>query len=165
MALTKSFKELVQRPVANDPAFATALLREGIDTMLTGDIDTGKENPARLHQGDDRLREAGRGHGHVAQKPDQHVRSVRQSLDPQSLRHHRLPATAGRHRIARHDTAAWRPGLVAHIIAHARGVASGPISSSVSNCRLSLAGQERASAPQTPFWRTFLNRNPQNSKH
>ncbi len=42
MALTKSFKELVQRRVTNDPDFATALLREGIDTMLTGDVDTGK---------------------------------------------------------------------------------------------------------------------------
>ncbi len=42
MAVTKSFKELVQRRVARDPDFATALLREGIDTMLTGDMDTGK---------------------------------------------------------------------------------------------------------------------------
>jgi DNA-binding phage protein len=32
----------VQRHVAADPAFAEALLREGIDTMLAGDVDTGK---------------------------------------------------------------------------------------------------------------------------
>ena len=38
MAVTKGFKELVQRRVAKDPEFATALLREGIDTMLTGDV-------------------------------------------------------------------------------------------------------------------------------
>ena len=42
MALSKSFKELVQRRVANDPAFAENLLREGIDTMLSGDLETGK---------------------------------------------------------------------------------------------------------------------------
>ena len=42
MALTRSFKELVQRHVAADPAFGEALLREGIDTMLAGDVDTGK---------------------------------------------------------------------------------------------------------------------------
>jgi len=42
MALTKSFKELVQNRVAQEPAFGEALLREGIDTMLAGDIDTGK---------------------------------------------------------------------------------------------------------------------------
>ena len=42
MAVTKSFKELVQRRVAKDAAFAENLLREGIDTMLTGDVETGK---------------------------------------------------------------------------------------------------------------------------
>ena len=42
MALTKSFKELVQHRAAEDSAFAEALLREGIDTMLTGDVETGK---------------------------------------------------------------------------------------------------------------------------
>ena len=42
MALTLSFKELVQKQIANDPAYGQALLREGIDTMLAGDIDTGK---------------------------------------------------------------------------------------------------------------------------
>src|SRR6202045_2489968 len=42
MALTKSFKELVQGRVARDPDFAAALLREGIDIMLTGDVDAGK---------------------------------------------------------------------------------------------------------------------------
>ena len=42
MALTRSFKELVQKRVASDPAFGEALLREGIDTMLAGDVDTGR---------------------------------------------------------------------------------------------------------------------------
>lgn len=42
MALTRSFKDLVQRRVAEDPAFGEALLREAIDTMLAGDVDTAK---------------------------------------------------------------------------------------------------------------------------
>lgn len=42
MALTRSFKDLVQARIARDPAFGEALLREGIDTMLTGDVDAGK---------------------------------------------------------------------------------------------------------------------------
>ncbi len=42
MALTRSFKVLVEKQVAGDPAFAEALLREGIDLMLAGDVDTGK---------------------------------------------------------------------------------------------------------------------------
>src|SRR2546430_2349279 len=41
MRLT-SRSELVQRNVAADPAFGEALLREGIDTTLTGDVETGK---------------------------------------------------------------------------------------------------------------------------
>jgi DNA-binding phage protein len=42
MAKSKSFKELVQSQVKSDPKFAAALLREGVDAMLSGDVDTGK---------------------------------------------------------------------------------------------------------------------------
>jgi hypothetical protein len=42
MPLTRDFKELAQKRIASDPAFRNALLREGIDTMLSCDIDTGK---------------------------------------------------------------------------------------------------------------------------
>jgi DNA-binding phage protein len=42
MAKTKSFRDLVQGRVKNDKKFAQALLREGIDAMLSGDVETGK---------------------------------------------------------------------------------------------------------------------------
>jgi len=42
MLLTRSFKDVLQRHVAEDPAYAEALLREGIDTMLAADVDAGK---------------------------------------------------------------------------------------------------------------------------
>ncbi|MBI4692979.1 MAG: transcriptional regulator [Gammaproteobacteria bacterium] len=42
MALTRSFKESVQARVLADRAFREALLREAIETMLAGDVDTGK---------------------------------------------------------------------------------------------------------------------------
>ena len=42
MAKTKSFRDLVERHVKGDKKFAEALLREGIDAMLSGDLDTGK---------------------------------------------------------------------------------------------------------------------------
>ncbi|MGB8900461.1 MAG: hypothetical protein WCC90_15045 [Methylocella sp.] len=42
MALTGSFKELMRKRIASDPAFGEVLLREGIDIMLAGDVDTGK---------------------------------------------------------------------------------------------------------------------------
>jgi hypothetical protein len=42
MALTRDFQELVRKRIAHDPAFGDAPLCEGIDTRLTGDVDTGK---------------------------------------------------------------------------------------------------------------------------
>ncbi len=42
MAMTRSFRDLVHRRVAADPALGAALLREAIDTMLAGDVDVGK---------------------------------------------------------------------------------------------------------------------------
>ena len=42
MSKTKSFRELIQRHVKDDAKFAEALLREGVDAMLAGDVETGK---------------------------------------------------------------------------------------------------------------------------
>jgi DNA-binding phage protein len=42
MVLTRSFKETVQARAMVDPAFRDALLRDGIEIMLGGDVETGK---------------------------------------------------------------------------------------------------------------------------
>ena len=42
MALTLNFKETVKDRVEHDPAFREGLLKEGIDCLLTGDVDAGK---------------------------------------------------------------------------------------------------------------------------
>jgi DNA-binding phage protein len=42
MALTRQFKETVAARVVRDPAFREALLREGVETLLAGDVATGK---------------------------------------------------------------------------------------------------------------------------
>ena len=42
MPLTRSFKDTVKARAGRDPAFREALLTEGVDAMLAGDIDTGK---------------------------------------------------------------------------------------------------------------------------
>src|SRR4051795_12944861 len=42
MAKTKSFKTLVQSHIKADKKFDEALLREGGDAMLSGDVETGK---------------------------------------------------------------------------------------------------------------------------
>jgi len=42
MALTRDFKETVRARVQRDPAFRRELLREGVESFLTGDVETGK---------------------------------------------------------------------------------------------------------------------------
>lgn len=42
MALTRDFKATVGARIARDPAFREALLREAIESLLAGDLATGK---------------------------------------------------------------------------------------------------------------------------
>jgi hypothetical protein len=42
MALTKDFKVTIQARAQRDSAFRKALLQEGVECLLAGDVDTGK---------------------------------------------------------------------------------------------------------------------------
>ena len=42
MPLTRDFKETVQARLARDTAYRRELLREGVECLLGGDLDTGK---------------------------------------------------------------------------------------------------------------------------
>jgi putative addiction module killer protein len=42
MALTRDFKDTIRARVKRDPGFRKALLREGIENFLSGDVETGK---------------------------------------------------------------------------------------------------------------------------
>jgi DNA-binding phage protein len=42
MALTRDFKETIRARVQRDPGFREALLREGLENFLSGDVETGK---------------------------------------------------------------------------------------------------------------------------
>ena len=42
MGLTRDFRETIRERVQRDPAFRAALLAEGIECLLTGDLDTGR---------------------------------------------------------------------------------------------------------------------------
>jgi hypothetical protein len=42
MALTRDFKETIQARIESDPAFREELLKEGVECLLSGDMDTGK---------------------------------------------------------------------------------------------------------------------------
>ena len=42
MVLTRDFKETILERVEREPAFREALLTEGVECMLAGDVDTGR---------------------------------------------------------------------------------------------------------------------------
>lgn len=42
MALTRDFKDTIQARVASDPAFREELLKEGVECLISGDVETGK---------------------------------------------------------------------------------------------------------------------------
>jgi hypothetical protein len=42
MPLTRNFKDTIQARVQKDPVFRNELLREGIECLLSGDLETGK---------------------------------------------------------------------------------------------------------------------------
>ena len=42
MPLTREFKEKIQVRIASDPVFREELFKEGIDRLLSGDVETGK---------------------------------------------------------------------------------------------------------------------------
>ena len=42
MSLTRNFKETIQARIERDPAFREELLKEGVECLLSGDVDTGK---------------------------------------------------------------------------------------------------------------------------
>ncbi len=42
MPLTRDFKETIQARIESDPAFRDELLREGVERLLAGELETGK---------------------------------------------------------------------------------------------------------------------------
>ena len=42
MVLTRNFKETIQARIVRDPTFREELLKEGVESLLSGDMDTGK---------------------------------------------------------------------------------------------------------------------------
>ena len=94
MARTKSFKELVQHHVKGDAQFAEALLREGVDAMLSGDVETGKiilRDYIKATVGFEKL---GGSNWLTAEEPDPYVWSARQPAGQEPFQRNRLSAKA-----------------------------------------------------------------------
>ena len=105
MARTVSFRELVQSEVARDAAFADALLREGIETLLKGDVETGKtilRDYIKATVGFEKLGAA----WYVRQETDAHVPPQRQSSGQESVYGDWAAAKAGGPEASRGERAA-----------------------------------------------------------
>ncbi len=85
MPRSKKFKDLVQHHVKADKKFAEALLREGIDAMLSGDVETGKSLLRDTIKATVGFETARQGDRRAGQEPDPHVRPARQSAGEESL--------------------------------------------------------------------------------
>ena len=92
MALTRDFKQTILTRIQADSKFRDAMLKEGIETMLSGDVDAGKGILRDFHQGDCRVRATGRRDRVIAEEPDPHVRPRRQPAGAQPLQYHQPPA-------------------------------------------------------------------------
>ena len=96
MPLTRAFKETVQARAERDPAFREGLLKEGVECLLAGDLDTGKivlRDYINATIGFEELGSLTNKH----QESHAHVRAVGQSPCPQPLRGHQShSATRGR---------------------------------------------------------------------
>jgi hypothetical protein len=79
MALTREFKELVQKPVERDPAFRDAILREGVDTLLAADVDTDKAILCAYIKATGGFEKLAEATGTPPQKSRPHARTARQS--------------------------------------------------------------------------------------
>ena len=86
MALTRDFKVTVQARVQADPAFRKALLREGIETLLSGDVDTGKAILRDYIKATARFEKIRSRYRLIWKKPYPHVWPNRQSASAQSFR-------------------------------------------------------------------------------
>src|SRR5277367_14803 len=98
MAVTRSFKKMVDDRLERDPGFREALLRESVETMLAGDMET-EVRSARLHQGHDWLYGAGGGDRDASQKPDPHVWAKGQSQCRQPVQGSQSSAKEGGNRV------------------------------------------------------------------
>jgi hypothetical protein len=108
MARTGSFSALVQQHVKGNKKFAEALLREGVDALLSGDVDSGKTILRDYIKATVGFEKLGAATGAPPQEPHSHVRPARQSAGEKPVQRSRLSAETGRRAAARCAVMSWR---------------------------------------------------------
>jgi hypothetical protein len=77
MPLTREFKKTIRERVQRDPRFRKELLREGLETMLSGEIALAKTVLRDYIDATVGFARPGRGDAHSAPKPYAHVQAGR----------------------------------------------------------------------------------------
>ncbi len=81
MPLTRDFRETIQARIKRDAGFREALLEEGVECLLTGDVDTGKSVLRDYINATIGFRELG---GLVAKSPKSLMRMLGPDGNPQA---------------------------------------------------------------------------------
>ena len=84
MPLTRDFKETIQARIESDPVFREELFKEGIECLLSGDVDTGKAVLRDYINATIGFPGAWRIDREISQEPDADVRSQRQPPSPKT---------------------------------------------------------------------------------
>ncbi len=85
MALTRDFKQTIQARARRDPAFRKELLREGVESFITGDVETGKTVLRDYIHATVGFNELAGSTQSLIQEPDANAWPVRQSSGAQSV--------------------------------------------------------------------------------
>ena len=96
MSLTRDFKETMRARIERDPGFREALLEDGVECLLSGDVETGKSVLRDYINATIGFQELG---GLTDKSPKSLMRMLGPSGNPQApqpVRDHRLPSEARR---------------------------------------------------------------------
>jgi len=76
MPLTRDFKETIQERASRDARFREALLKEAVDALLSGDVETGK-TVLRNYINNSRIRQTSDCHQEIVKEPHADARPER----------------------------------------------------------------------------------------
>ena len=92
MPLTRDFRVTIQERLERDPGFREALLEEGVQCLLAGEVDVGKSVLRDYVKATIGFRGTQRANREIAQKPYPHAQPEQQSTSTQPLPDHQVPS-------------------------------------------------------------------------
>jgi hypothetical protein len=96
MPLTYDFKQTIRARAQRDSAFRQALLRESVECILNGDLETGKSVLRDYVNATVGFQTLEKAHAKSVQKPDANARTQGQPFGGEPLQHPHRPSENGR---------------------------------------------------------------------